>query len=153
MGGGVSSQYQTSQAFTDLNVELQKPVDGADIKTPRGVSAQEEVVRLRKLLADVAAEADMMQRQEHQQRMKDSKNKHRIKQDSAVSLGSPAVNKQLRKKFIVMFRTPGLSYSLKQINECRRCPIVLSKVRITLRTNIKYQVECVFFTHTKIVLN
>ena len=54
MGGGVSSQYQTSQAFTDLNVELQKPVDGADIKTPRGVSAQEEVVRLRKLLADVA---------------------------------------------------------------------------------------------------
>ena len=60
MGGGVSSQYQTSQAFTDLNVELQKPVDGADIKTPRGVSAQEEVVRLRKLLADVAAEADMM---------------------------------------------------------------------------------------------
>ena len=100
MGGGVSSQYQTSQAFTDLNVELQKPVDGADIKTPRGVSAQEEVVRLRKLLADVAAEADMMQRQEHQQRMKDSKNKHRIKQDSAVSLGSPAVNKQLRKKFV-----------------------------------------------------
>ena len=105
MGGGVSSQYQTSQAFTDLNVELQKPVDGADIKTPRGVSAQEEVVRLRKLLADVAAEADMMQRQEHQQRMKDSKNKHRIKQDSAVSLGSPAVNKQLRKKFIKDLQT------------------------------------------------
>ena len=105
MGGGASSTYQASQTFTDLNDELKKPVDGADVKTPRGVSAQEEVVRLRKLLADIAAEGDAMQRKEHQERMKASKNKHRIKRDTHMPLSSPAVNKQLRKKFINDLKT------------------------------------------------
>jgi len=105
MGGGASSTFQVSQTFTDLNDELKKPVDGADVKTPRGVSAQEEVVRLRKLLADIAAEGDAVQRKEHQDRMKASKNKHRIKRDTFMPMASPAVNKQLRKKFISDLKT------------------------------------------------
>ena len=105
MGSGASSTLQVSQTFTDLNEELKKPVDGADVKTPRGVSAQEEVVRLRKLLADIAAEGDAMQRKEHQDRMKASKNKHRIKRDTFMPVASPAVNKQLRKQFINDFKT------------------------------------------------
>ena len=62
MGGGVSSISHTSEAFTNLEVELQKPSDGSDIKTPRGVTAQDEVVRLRKLLADLAVEGELLQR-------------------------------------------------------------------------------------------
>ena len=75
MGGGVSSISHTSEAFTNLEVELQKPSDGSDIKTPRGVTAQDEVVRLRKLLADLAVEGELLQRTEHQKRIKNSKNK------------------------------------------------------------------------------
>ena len=83
-----------------MEVELQKPSDGSDIKTPRGVTAQDEVVRLRKLLADLAVEGELLQRTEHQKRIRNSKNKQRIKRDTQINVASPAVNKQLRKNFI-----------------------------------------------------
>ena len=100
MGGGVSSFSHTSETFTNLELELEKPSDGSDIKTPRGVSAQDEVVRLRKLLADLAVEGELLQRTEHQKRIKVSKNKQRIKRDTQINAASPAVSKKLRKNFI-----------------------------------------------------
>mmetsp|Transcript_18223 Transcript_18223/g.29637 ORF Transcript_18223/g.29637 Transcript_18223/m.29637 type:complete len:308 (+) Transcript_18223:73-996(+) len=47
MGGGASKEHHEK-----IKAETEKPVDGTDIDTPRGVSAKEEVKRLRQLLHD-----------------------------------------------------------------------------------------------------
>ena len=83
MGAGASANGGDATIFTSLKDEMEKPRDGSDVATPRGVSALEEVKRLRGLLASKTAEAgdEHGEAGEHRMRMKKVKRKLSITED------------------------------------------------------------------------
>ena len=83
MGAGASANGGDTTIFTSLKDEMEKPRDGSDIATPRGVSAVEEVKRLRGLLASKTAEAgdEHGEAGEHRMRMKKVKRKFSVNED------------------------------------------------------------------------